>query len=87
METAKLYKEEMGFTYMDGELIKRYDMSVENKKLSNFGVGMYLYLDYFKSMSKVLFVMSLFMIVQVLFNLNSKQYQYSLDIDNKPQTF
>ena len=61
VEHAKLYKEEMGFTYLDGDRIRRYGMCVDNHKLRSFGIGIYFYLDYFKSFAKLLFFMSLFM--------------------------
>jgi hypothetical protein len=62
VEVAKYYKEETGFTHLKDDMICRYPMSVANKELGNFGVGVYFYLDYFKSFAKLFFLMSLLMI-------------------------
>lgn len=62
LEIAKLYALETGYTYVEGDMVKRYKMSVKNEELSSFGIGLYFYLDFFKSFAKLLVFMSLCMI-------------------------
>ena len=58
---AKLFKEEKGFTYKEDGRIKRFGIFEDIRKLKSFGIGVFFYLDYFKSFGLLLFFMSLFM--------------------------
>ena len=68
LDTAIQYYEKSGFTYLEGDEVKRYRILTDNFEFSSFGIGIYYYLDFYKSMIFGLLVLSLFMSVQVSFN-------------------
>ena len=68
MVTAELYRNEMAFTYLDGEEIKRYSMSTKNLEFSKFGIEVYFYLDYFKSLTIMFYCMTCCVIPTIYYN-------------------
>lgn len=72
----------MGFTYLENEKIKRYPVSVNNKELRKYGIGLYLYLDFYKSFAKMFFLMSLVIAAICYFNYTSDVHYYNENIIN-----
>jgi hypothetical protein len=54
---------------------------VENKKMSKYGIGIYLYLDYMKHMAIVFFLMSICVTPSIYFNFFEGSYLKN-DTDN-----
>ena len=66
----------MGFTYIEDGKIKRYPLSVPNKDLRKYGIGLYLYLDFYKSFAKMFLIMSLVIAAICYYNYTSDAHEY-----------
>ena len=71
MKDAILNADEMGYTYMKDNEVTRYTMSVDNEEFKTFGIGIYYYLDYLKTIAFAFFIMALVMIPVMILNRNS----------------
>lgn len=54
---------------IDGNHSSFYSLNINNEEFSKYGIGLYLYFDFFKKMVIIFFVMSLISLLPIITNL------------------